>query len=189
MAYCSGSKNTLVLNLLNGLLRWLEKHFGFKSIKWLIAVARGKETCQTYWKLFGSPEFQFSKVSGFPVDIQKNLPQFMWTMTKTKDDLRNYVKNKNDDEDGDAGFFSQKQEQQAPSGIGHWEEVSSCHLICWVCRGGGEGEGGREGGESLLYICNCKKKDGICYSLALLCLVSATGPKVLMAHTWTRNIC
>ena len=27
----------------------------------------------TYWKLFGSPEFQFSKVSGFPVDIQKNL--------------------------------------------------------------------------------------------------------------------
>ena len=32
-----------------------------------------KETRLTYWKLFGSPEFQFSKVSGLPVDIQKNL--------------------------------------------------------------------------------------------------------------------
>ena len=32
-------------------------------------------TRKTYWKLFGSPEFQFSKVSGLPVDIQKNLQQ------------------------------------------------------------------------------------------------------------------
>jgi len=28
----------------------------------------------SYLKLFGSPEFQFSKVSGLPVDIQKNFP-------------------------------------------------------------------------------------------------------------------
>ena len=27
----------------------------------------------SYWKLFGSPAFQFSYVIGFPVDIQKNL--------------------------------------------------------------------------------------------------------------------
>ena len=31
------------------------------------------EKRKTHWKLFGSPEFQFSKVSGLPVDIQKNL--------------------------------------------------------------------------------------------------------------------
>ena len=50
--------------------------FGFNLIinGWL---KKNKTNVKTYWKLFGSPEFQFSKVSGFPVDIQKNLPQFM----------------------------------------------------------------------------------------------------------------
>ena len=34
--------------------------------KWL-------EIFKTYWKLFGSPEFQFSNVRGWPVDIHTNL--------------------------------------------------------------------------------------------------------------------
>jgi len=31
---------------------------------------------RTYWKLLGSPAFQFSYVIGLPVDIQKNLEEY-----------------------------------------------------------------------------------------------------------------
>ena len=38
----------------------------------------------SYWKLFGSPAFQFSYVTGFPVDIQKNLPSSAWSVPEVQ---------------------------------------------------------------------------------------------------------
>ena len=34
----------------------------------------------SYWKLFGSPAFQFVYVIGLPVPIQKNLPSSPWSV-------------------------------------------------------------------------------------------------------------
>ena len=50
----------------------------------------------THSKLFGSPEFQFSKVSGLPVDIQKNLQQLNLGMCFYVK-LKNIVKEEGDD--------------------------------------------------------------------------------------------
>ena len=46
IARCQGTCQTSscsLLNLLNGLLRWLQKHFGFKSIQWLRGAIKRKK--------------------------------------------------------------------------------------------------------------------------------------------------
>ena len=114
--------------------------------------------------------------------------QIMWGChhVKKKQGWHRWCQNKND-EDDDA-FTKSSLGQQAPSGIGHWEEVSSCHLICWVCWGWGRVEEGGESHVHCLLIDIFFYENEILYWLALLSLISATGPKVLMAHTWTMYI-